>query len=286
MFDFLNKPYPFNTDLRYSIKLALGLAVGEFLFILFFKPLELNTSNFDSYLMIIAGFAGITLILVGLLRIILPSSIPGLFKIERWDIKREVFLLFLIWVLNSVASSFYLAYVGHVRLTMYIAFKVVLICLAIPAMIMLINEINNLKTLALELLGRNRELEDIIGSENTQDMPSIELVSDTRSEKVVMEPEVLILVRSAENYVEIVYRDNGSIQKKLIRSTMKSIEDQLRAFPEMVRCHRTCIVNTGSVLKMQKTARGNILKIHDYEEDIPVSRQYLLSVKAALAAQD
>ena len=71
-----------------------------------------------------------------------------------------------------------------------------------------------------------------------------------------------------------------------MRSTMKSIEDQLSSFPDMVRCHRTCIINTGSVLKMQKTARGNILKIHDYEEDIPVSRQYLLGVKAALAKRE
>jgi len=286
MFEFLNKPYPFNTDLRYSIMLAFGLAIGEFLFILFFEPLELINSNFDSYLMIIAGFAGITLIFVGLLKIVLPSSFPRLYIIGRWDLKREIFLLFLIWILNSVASSFYLAFVGRVPLTMYLAFKIVLICLSIPAMILLLNEMYNLKILANELLSRNRELEEKIGDEKSEKRPLMELVSESRSEKLAMKPEALILVRSAENYVEIIYRENDSIQKKLMRSTMKSIEDQLSSFPDMVRCHRTCIINTGSVLKMQKTSRGNMLKIHDYEEDIPVSRQYLLGVKAALSKRE
>ena len=97
-------------------------------------------------------------------------------------------------------------------------------------------------------------------------------------------PENLILLRSAENYVEVIYRENQSIQKKLLRTTMMSIEDQLRGFQELVRCHRTCIVNTGSVAKMQKSATGVKLKLHEFEEDIPVSRQYLLNVKAALEA--
>ena len=92
----------------------------------------------------------------------------------------------------------------------------------------------------------------------------------------------LLLVRSAENYVEVIYRGHQDVQNKLLRATMLSIEDQLRPFSGMVRCHRTCIVNTGSVEKLQRTARGIKLRITGYDEDIPVSRQYLLGVKAAL----
>ena len=34
----------------------------------------------------------------------------------------------------------------------------------------------------------------------------LELHSDNRSEKLILEPRALIMVRSAENYVQIVYR--------------------------------------------------------------------------------
>lgn len=282
MFDFLNKPYSFITDLRYTLKLAFGIAIGVFLFILFFQPLQLDSTNYESYILTVAGFAGITFLLIGLVTIILPLAFRGTIIRDRWDIKRELFLMFLIWALNSVAFSFYLAYVGRVQLSMYLAFKVVLICLVIPMMIMLINEIYNLKTQVLAIRQKNRELEDMAGSSNTEKESFLELLSENRAEKLRFLLADLILVRSAENYVEIIYREDGSVQKKLLRATMLSIEAQLRPYPAMVRCHRTCIVNTGSVDKLQRSARGIRLVVSGYDEEIPVSRQYLLSVKSAL----
>jgi DNA-binding LytR/AlgR family response regulator len=67
----------------------------------------------------------------------------------------------------------------------------------------------------------------------------------------------------------------------LLRATMRSIEDQLRSHPKIVRCHRTCIVNTGSGIKMHRTPQGIKLRIPGFDEEIPVSRQYLIGVKAA-----
>ena len=281
MFDFLDKPYPFNTDLRYRFKLGSGISIGVFLFILFFQPLELDKTDLDSYILTIAGFAGISFLMISLMMIILPWALSGLFRIERWDLKREIFLLMLIWVLNSVAFSFYLAYVGHVPLSMYLVFKIVLICFVFPVLIILFNEINNLKARFLEIWQKNRDLEKQMGKNLHEKKANIELVSDNRTEKLVMAPEAFILVKSAENYVEIIYRENQTIQKKLLRSTMRSIEDQLRSNPDIVRCHRTCIVNTGSGIKMLRTAQGIKLRIPGYDEEIPVSRQYLIGVRAA-----
>lgn len=282
MFDFLNKPYPFSNDLRYSLQLGLGISIGVFLFILFFQPLELSNENIDSYILTIAGFSGITFILFCLLKIILPWGLPGLFRIESWDLKREIFLLFLIWVLNAVAYSFYLSYVGRVPVTMYLGFKIVLISLAVPVAIMLVNEIRNLRALLSAADQNIRELEERCGTDNHENTRLLELVAENRAERLTLDPDLLLLIRSAENYVEIIYRGEDTIQKKLLRSTMKGMEDQLGALPQMVRCHRTCIINTRNVEKMSRTAEGIRLRIKGFEEPVPVSQQYLLSVKSAL----
>lgn len=282
MFDFLNKPYPFDTDLRNSLSLGSGMGIGIFLFILFFQPFELINVDVNNYILTIAGFGGITFLLISLARIILPWGLRGLINIDRWNQKREMLLLLLIWILNSVAFSFYLAYVGRVQLSMYLAFKIVLLCLVPPVLIMLINEIHLLQSQLIEMRQKPRELDELPGNNNEDEKFPVELISDNRSEKMVLEPGTLILVRSAENYVEILYQENQSIQKKLLRATMKSIEDQLQEFSEMVRCHRTCIINTLFVIKMHSTAHGCRLRILDYDEEIPVSRQYMLGVKAAL----
>ena len=187
MFDFLNKPYPFNTDLSYILKLSSGIAIGVFLFILFFQPLSLDITNFDSYILTVAGFAGIAFLLINLVKIILPLAFRGSIILGHWDLKREVFLMFLVWVLNSVAFSFYLSYVGKVQMSMYLAFRIVLICLALPVLIMLINEIYNLNNQVHLLLQKNRELEDQTLNYSNENGPPLELHSENRAEKLRLE---------------------------------------------------------------------------------------------------
>jgi DNA-binding LytR/AlgR family response regulator len=217
-----------------------------------------------------------------LMKMVLPMVFGKLYRIEKWKLNSEIFLLLLIWIFTSVAYSFFLAYVGRVPMTMYLAFKIVLICLVPPAMTMLIDGLQNARKQLRETEGRIRELTERTVREEEISSNIVELVSDSRAERLRLESADLIMIRSAENYVEVIYRDMESVQKKLLRTTMKSIEDQLRPFPQMIRCHRTCIVNTDYVIKLQRSAGGPRLKIHDYDEEIPVSRQYLLSVNAAL----
>jgi hypothetical protein len=282
MFDFLNKPYPFSTDLRLSLRLASGIAIGVFLFILFFQPLELDPTDTNSYILTIAGFAGITFLVISLMKIIVPWALRGRLRIDLWDIKKEIVLLLSIWILNSVAFPFYLAYVGHVPMTMYLEFKIVLICLVSPVVIILVNKIHLQKDSLQETQQTIKELEEQSGSSRSEKKQMLELNSDNRTEKLVLEPQDLILVRSAENYVEIIFRENQAINRKLLRSTMMAIEDQLRSFPNLVRCHRTCIINAVPGVKMHRTVQGIKLRIPGYDEEVPVSRQYLMGVRAIL----
>ena len=99
-----------------------------------------------------------------------------------------------------------------------------------------------------------------------------------------MESSELILIKSAENYVEVMYLAGGTGTKKLLRATFKSMEDQLRPFSQMIRCHRTYIVNLDHVIRLHREYGRISLKMNEIEENIPVSRQYLLAIKNALGS--
>jgi DNA-binding LytR/AlgR family response regulator len=282
MFDFLDKSYPFDNTLNAFFRIGFGIALGLFLFILFFQPFELNSADVNKYILTIAGYGGITFLLIGLLRIIVPWSIPKWLNRENWDLKREILLQILLWILNSVAWAFYTAYVANVTLSMYLVVKIVILSLVPPVIIMLVREIHSLRIQVIHLKAQNRELS--IEAEHNQAIPkeNIELVSENRSEKISVDLEDLILVKSAENYVEILYLAGGNMTKKLLRTTFKGIEDQLRSFSQFLRCHRTYIVNIGHVIKLQRDYGRFFLKMNKIEEGIPVSRQYLLGIKNAL----
>ena len=282
MFEFLDKPYPFDNALNAFLRIGFGIGLGLFLFILFFQPFELDNADFNNYILTIAGFGGITFLLIGLPRIILPWILPKFLNTRNWDLKREIFLQFLLWILNSVAWAFYTAYVAHVKLSMYLVFKMVMLSLAPPVIILIVKEIQSLQNQLHKFKEQNRELDAVARSKQKEDHETIELVSENRSEKLALKASELILVKSAENYVEILYRASGSINKTLMRTTLKGIEDQLRSLNQMLRCHRTYIINTAHVIKLQREFGRFYLKMYEIEEEIPVSRQYLLGVKSAL----
>lgn len=274
MFEFFDKPYPFDNILNAFLRIGFGIALGLFLFILFFQPFKLDNTDVNNYILTIAGFSGITFLLIGVLQIIMPWSFPKRLNRKNWDLKREIILQFLLWVLNSVAWAFYIVYVADVKLSMYLEVKIVILSLAPPLIILFIKEIRSLRMQLDGLRVKHRE----------KRQEHIELVSENRSEKLALASGELILVKSSENYVEIQYMAGGSGTKKLLRTTFKSIEDQLRPFSQMIRCHRSYIVNMDQVIKLHREYGRIYLKMNGIEEDIPVSRQYLLGIKNALGS--
>ena len=274
MFEFLDKPYPFDNVLNAFFRIGFGIALGLFLFILFFQPFELDNTDVNNYILTIAGFSGITFLLIGVLQIILPWSFPKRLNKKNWDLKREIIVQLLLWVLNSVAWAFYIVYVAGVKLSMYLEVKIVLLSLAPPMIILYIKEVRSLRMQVDGLKVQQRE----------KRQEHIELVSENRSEKLSIESGELILVKSAENYVEIQYLAGGTGTKKLLRATFKNIEDQLKPFSQMIRCHRTYIINMDHVIKMHREYGRIYLKMNGIEEDVPVSRQYLLGIKNALGS--
>ena len=75
----------------------------------------------------------------------------------------------------------------------------------------------------------------------------------------------------------------GQLRRLFFNFVRKSyVEEQLKKHPEFIRCHRTTIINTKYILKLVSGYQGYRLIIHEYDKEVPVSRQYLLRVKEIL----
>lgn len=53
-----------------------------------------------------------------------------------------------------------------------------------------------------------------------------------------------------------------------------------------IRCHRTSIVNNFYIEKLVKSYSGYSLKLSCLDEDVPVSRQYLMPIKEAISSYE
>ena len=282
MLHFIRNSYSFDRSLKSSLKVGILMGIVIFFSILFFQPFELLETDFDNYILIIAGFGTITFMVIFSVHFLFPGGYHKLFELERWNMKLILLFLMLILVFNSVAFCFYLRYVGQVQLSLFLAFKIVLLSLIAAIMDLIIHGNHYLRSQLIQTQRLNTELIEIVSNIIKDKNYIEEFVSESRSEKLQLDLKELIMVKSAENYVEIFYRDNDSVRRKLLRTTLKNIEDQLNPYSFIVRCHRTCIINISHVERLRKTAMGFRLEVMDSEEEIPVSRHYLLSIKSAL----
>src|SRR4030042_3820429 len=271
-----NKLFLINRDLKFSLKVYFEISLGIFFFILFFRPFELNHLDFNNQLLFIAGCSAITFLMLCLFYVMIPWIFPKLLTSAVHEKRLFVLINILVCIISSTAYAFYIHYVGGISLSMYLVFKIVLICLVPIITLALVIENKSLKHQIDSLRESNIKLKMIVNENTGNHGEIIQFISDNKSDKIDLLPGDILMIKSAENYVEIVYKVGENNKQKLIRTTLKNIEVQLRKYPEFVRCHRTCIVNIKYILKLNSNYQGHKLKIMDYSEEIPVSRQYLM----------
>ena len=275
-----NKPYPFSDDLKLNIQSVGGISLGLFFFLLFFQPLDPPVAEFNRKLLILAGFGAIHLLLLAFCRIIVPSILLGWFQPEKWTVKKEVFLHLTFLVLNSAAFSFYMRYVGKIEVTFHIVVNIVLISAASAAILAAVYEHKKLKNRLSSFAAQNTISEEKPTEAET--VNGIEFESENQSERFFLFPEQIILVKSAGNYIEIIYKQNEKVSRRMIRNTLANTEQLLAKYPFLIRCHRSTVVNINCIQKVNKTSEGLKLDLLDYSRVVNVSRQYVLKVKEAL----
>ncbi len=260
-----------------------GISLGVFLFILFFQPFPIEFGDFNNSLLIVAGL-GIIVFLVFLISRIIYFYIEKKKLVQNPDdITLSYLQGFLIIILSSVAYVFYLRYVGNITVNFYLVFKVILICFATPLVLKLYYLY---KHLSFQINMLENEKENLIVQLKTSKWNNlnkkIEFFADNEQDNLILLPKDIICLRSADNYVEIVYKEKDLFKKKLIRNTLRNIEQMLKPWSVFIRCHRTCIVNTLLVHNLYKKNNNYIIKIRGYNEEIHVSRQQLFRLKEAL----
>lgn len=150
--------------------------------------------------------------------------------------------------------------------------------------VIVINEFIRLKSQVKqlnELSGLNQADEISPGTD-----VEIEFVSENKSEYFQLALEQIMLIKSASNYIEVIYKAGEKISRRLIRNTIKNTEEIFSKYPTLVRCHRSCIVNKNYIQKLEKGNDGLKLVLFDYPQEVHVSRQYALKVKEALKQAD
>lgn len=90
----------------------------------------------------------------------------------------------------------------------------------------------------------------------------------------------IYFLESAENYVNIYYRNKENTERFILRSSLKKQQEKLEKY-RFLRCHRSYLVNFDNILLLRKDKDGPYLDFGVANlPQIPVSKTYLDAVTA------
>lgn len=264
-------------------RIYLGISISVFLFILFFQPFPSKNFEFENKQLFSAGFGLIVFIILVLVQIIFQRHLLHNEKNEEENSLLDSVYYFTQVALTSVAFVFYIRYVGRTDITFNIVVRAIIICLSAPVTIHLKNTLASMHGKHKILLQENRLMHENLKqfSENYANR-FIELNSENESDNIRILVSEVIFIKSADNYVEVGFLEDGEFKRKMIRNTLKNLETQLKEFNNFVRTHRSSIVNMQYIDKLNKNFNTYWLTLDETKETIPVSRQYLMAVKDLL----
>lgn len=271
------------SHLNNIIGLFLTISCSVAFFILIFKPFPLDHILYDSRILFIIGFGIIVFFILFLVRVVYPGLVLNITDKPKRTILSSYNKGFTIWLLCSILFTIYLMYPGLVNLTTFLVFKVTLISL-IPPLILIFNDKKTELLLqnASLLLEKNKYQKQMNAFNEEHNNIVIDLSSINNNEKISLLITNVVLINSADNYIEIHYKEGEIIKKKLLRNTLKNIRLQLKAYQNFVRCHRRYLVNSDYIEKLNGNCNHHELYLKGVLDPIPVSRQYFYKVKDAL----
>tara|TARA_R110000737_G_scaffold158414_1_gene186666 strand:- start:2027 stop:2857 length:831 start_codon:yes stop_codon:yes gene_type:complete len=259
---FLKHPYPEAENMSIYIRSIFIIAVFVTLFLGLIQPFNMDQTNGKVWLFSLI-FGAITFT-AGLCYEIM---IRYVFRIKK-EGKSYTFIRWIIQVIGllifiALFNYLYLAYQFGMPLKgfMYMMYATFLVGVFPTVFIGTISLIKSEK--------RNAEIAAILNEKTIKPKPVVH-----ESSLFDISADMIWVIESIQNYVNIYYKNGESIEKKVERATLKSCEDLIEN-TDLLRCHRSFIINTSKIENVSGNAQGLKLKLVDFEIAVPVSRSYI-----------
>lgn len=234
------------TSFKPNLIIALLIGGWLFLFIILIKPFQLEPLTDSRFMTIAIGYSVIAVLSY---LIIIPIQQKIFIKFSRWNLKLEIALLLLFYLLSLIPSYLYhksdftkgLYNLQEFITNIFIPSTIILTPLIIFARINLIRVVD--------------KGEDYLIIKGTYKLDYIRI-----------KPANLVCVSSSKNYVDVYYLDNDTLTKKMIRTSLKKIENDI---PSLIRVHRSHLINPNHFRSWKNNKTLSLTQI-----EIPISKNY------------
>lgn len=264
-YSFLNNSFSLLDKKADRYLLILVVFVFSVIFLNIFQPFNIarwySDSGFIQFLRLSSyGFV------IGIVFLFTQFPLRKIFKVEKFKIKSYLLWLAIeIALINLIYIFLYGNPIGNFKNDLVFSLKHTLLSIWLPY------------SFAILIVYYKNQREEIESLKSIVVKPAEKRLVVFKDEngkiKFSVQSNDLLLLESTDNYVSVYYVLQNKTQRKLLRNTLKNMEEMLKE-NSVVRCHRSFMVNIANVEFMQKEYKKFNLKIKHFDKLIPVSEKY------------
>lgn len=287
LLQYLNQPQPVVSKRWHTIVIS---SLIVFFVLGIFQPFGLDRMIKNNYI-ILLGFVLVTVIGVSIVAYIFPLLFKR-FYLENWTVGKNLLNSILIVLVISIGNTFYyylLTYKdsafswGNILYSFMFYLIFTFFVAIIPFVIISFLQYNHLLSQHLqEAQELNKKLSEKITSHQTVYYSNSITLSGNTKDSIELHPEQLIYIEAYGNYVKVNYMEGDSVKQKLLRVTIKQMEDELASVSFIIRCHRAFLVNANHITHVKGNSQGYKLSFDYPTEEVPVSRAYVKELREQL----
>lgn len=275
MTSLLLQPYPHNALFsRYWLLVSAGAGIFVALFLIIFQPFGTIYWQHPHKNLVLVGYGLVTFACLSAVSLVMPRLLKNWYAEENWTVGKEILGIVFILILISVGNWLYSQWFFEAPFAVKDLLRWIAVTVTVgifPTTIITLLDYTRLqRKYAPDKLTVKTE-----SKEQSSPTPSktITLTAENLKDTFSLLPNELLFIESASNYSEVVFLKENNLQKMLIRSSLSRLEEQIQN-SDIVRCHRSFIVNLKQVSKITGNAQGYKLQLKNVGYPLPVARRY------------
>jgi len=267
---YLNQPFPEDNSFLGEVKLSVLLGFFIFLFLYAFKPFGIHRTG-DGLIVYAFYFGAITSLVSLGYEIFLDYILRLDRQTESWTFGKWIISVSILICLIASAN-----YVLMFKVLNAVSFSLKAFGAVLYSTVLIgIFPIVFFGALSMSRARRKNEAlaQEFVKAQENYNGRKIRIKADD-GEELSIQATQFLYAEAMQNYLSVHFELDGGIKKEIFRLAMKDLETQI-ADQNILRCHRSFIVNQSRINNVSGNAQGLKLKLDKVEEEIPVSRTYI-----------
>lgn len=280
---FLHTPYPFYFRGKSLIQFGLVIFLLAFLFNYFFIPFNVNPSEHRMdylWICVIHSLMPIVILLLMYPYIYFSPTLD-----EHWTIRKELVFLSVFLLLIGIGQFLIRDLIfdnpnnwswGYLREEVSNTFLVGILLVSIIVSV-------NFNRLNARYIKEANIIEHSRRAYNTpKSVGIVPIETHVKMDRFDLEIDQFLFAKAEGNYLMLYMYTGNNLNQILKRITIKEFEKQLGIIDQIVRTHRSYIVNLSFLKHVKGNAQGYQLTLLHANETIPVSRNMIPTFESRL----